>query len=251
MEALSRRDLLRRGAIGGAALTVGPALLGVAPRAWPAVPAEQLRWLERELAAARRSRDVDWIVLLAHHLTVSSANSNGSDLGLREQMQPLVDRHGVDLVLSGHDHNYERSFALRGTDTGTEFRRPAVADRSLDDIDTRKGTVYVVLGGGGTKLPTTSYDASPQADGEQAPVHHDEASSSPSGREDVTWSAKRDEDNPYGFAELAVDPGVLPGGTTRLRITYFRTATPSPGQPSPDPIAADTFTLRRPRADGV
>jgi 3',5'-cyclic AMP phosphodiesterase CpdA len=210
----------------------------------------QRAWLESELAASRANRDIDWIVLLAHHLTVSSANSNGSDLGLREQMQPLVDRYGVDLVLSGHDHNYERSYALRGTDPGTEFRRPAVVDRSPDDIDTTKGTIYLVLGGGGTKAPTASYDADPVASGEQAPVYHEAASSTPTGREDVTWSAHRDEQNPWGFAEIEVDPGVLPGGETRLTVTQYRTATPTPGAPSPDPVPGDRFTLRRPRSDG-
>lgn len=55
----------------------------------------QLAWLDRELAGARASPDIDWVIVLAHHLTVSSANLNGSDLGLREQLQPLVDRHGV------------------------------------------------------------------------------------------------------------------------------------------------------------
>jgi 3',5'-cyclic AMP phosphodiesterase CpdA len=211
---------------------------------------EQLRWLEAELAAARRDRDVDWIVLLAHHLTVSSANANGSDLGLREQLQPLVDRYGVDVVLSGHDHNYERSFALRGAEKGTEFRRPAVVDRTLEEVDTTKGTVYLVLGGGGTKLPTTSYDADPLTGGAQAPVYHEEASSSPSGREDVTWSAVRDEQHPYGFAEISVDPGVAPGATTRLRVTYFRLATPSAQEPAPDAVPYDSFVLRRPRSDG-
>jgi 3',5'-cyclic AMP phosphodiesterase CpdA len=210
----------------------------------------QLAWLDAELAAARRSRDIDWIVLLAHHLTVSSANANGSDLGLREQLQPLVDRYGVDVVLSGHDHNYERSYALRGTEPGTEFRRPAVVDRSLDVVDTTRGTVYLVLGGGGTKLPTTSYDADPTTGGAQAPVYHDEASSAPSGREDVTWSARRDEQNPYGFAEVEVAPGIRPGGPTELRVTYFRLATPSASDPAPDPIAVDQFVLRRPRSDG-
>jgi hypothetical protein len=38
----------------------------------------------------------------------SSATGNGSDLGLRAEWLPLFDRYQVDLVLSGHDHDYER-----------------------------------------------------------------------------------------------------------------------------------------------
>ncbi len=209
----------------------------------------QLAWLDRELAGARASPDIDWVIVLAHHLTVSSANLNGSDLGLREQLQPLVDRHGVDLVLSGHDHNYERTFALRGTDAGTEFKRPAVVDRSLDVVDTTRGTVYLVLGGGGTKAPTASYDVDPVAPGEQAPVFYQDASAAPTGREDVTWSARRDEQYPYGFAELEIDPGAHPGGPTELRVTYFRLVTPTPASPSPRAMPVDSVVLRRPRSD--
>ena len=45
---------------------------------------------------------------------ISSADFNGADLGLREVYGPLFDRYGVDLVVCGHEHDYERSLAVRG-----------------------------------------------------------------------------------------------------------------------------------------
>jgi hypothetical protein len=55
---------------------------------------------------------------------VSSADANGADLGIRQAWGPLFDRHGVDLAVCGHDHDYERSFAVRGAVSGSETLTP-------------------------------------------------------------------------------------------------------------------------------
>ena len=81
-------------------------------------PNLQTLWLERTLAQARRDPDVDMIVVYMHQCALSSARANGSDLGIRRAWLPLFDRYEVDLVLSGHEHNYERSYPVRGYDYG-------------------------------------------------------------------------------------------------------------------------------------
>jgi hypothetical protein len=205
----------------------------------------QLRWLERELAGARRRPHIDWVVLAVHHPVVSSANLNGADLGVREALMPLLARYDVDLVLSGHDHNYERSFQLGGPEPGSATLRPQVVDRTLDTLDATKGWVGLVLGGGGQKLPTSGYDAEPDQPGEQGRVFVEPGKLLSDGREDVTWVARRDEAHPYGFAEFEVVPGARAGGTTELRVTYFRLGQGMRATPT----AVDHLTLRRPRSD--
>jgi 3',5'-cyclic AMP phosphodiesterase CpdA len=55
------------------------------------------------------------IVVQMHQCAMSSSTAgNGSDLGIRQAWLPLFDTYSVDLVLSGHEHNYERTFAVRG-----------------------------------------------------------------------------------------------------------------------------------------
>ena len=77
----------------------------------------QTAWLERTLAAGRRDESVDWIIVQTHQCACSSsATGNGSDLGIRQQWLPLFDRYQVDLVLNGHDRDYERSFPVSGAD---------------------------------------------------------------------------------------------------------------------------------------
>lgn len=86
-------------------------------------------WLERELAAARRDRNIDWVVICMHQVAVSSADRfNGADLGVREEWLPLFDKYGVDLVVCGHEHHYERSHPLRGRESNATLTpRPAAA----------------------------------------------------------------------------------------------------------------------------
>ncbi len=58
---------------------------------------------------------------------MSTAHFNGADLGIRQQWLPLFDAYGVDLVLAGHEHHYERTVPVRGVLPGSELLTPAPA----------------------------------------------------------------------------------------------------------------------------
>lgn len=75
----------------------------------------QRAWLESALRSARQDNRIDWIVICMHQVAISTADKfNGADLGIREEWLPLFDKYGVDLVVCGHEHHYERSHPLRG-----------------------------------------------------------------------------------------------------------------------------------------
>ena len=61
--------------------------------------ATQAAWLDRDLAASK----APWKIVYLHQPPYSSGN-HGSDVKLRNQLAPVLDKHGVQLVLSGHDH---------------------------------------------------------------------------------------------------------------------------------------------------
>ena len=44
-----------------------------------------------------------------HQCALSSSTDNGCDAGIRQAWVPLFDQYQVDLVVNGHDHDYERS----------------------------------------------------------------------------------------------------------------------------------------------
>ncbi|MDY7227287.1 metallophosphoesterase [Hyalangium rubrum] len=96
--------------------------------------APQKTWLAQDLAATTRP----WKVVFFHHPPWSSG-AHGSQLTMRREFGPLLEQYGVDLVLTGHDHNYERSKAMKGD---------AVAPSGT------KGIPYIVVGSGGAALRT-------------------------------------------------------------------------------------------------
>lgn len=209
----------------------------------------QKAWLEAELKAARASRDIDWIVVCMHQVAISTADKfNGADLGVREEWLPLFDRYGVDLVLCGHEHHYERSHPIRGAEANrTRTPIPAATDTRV--IDTTRGGVHMVIGGGGTSLASNGLLFSPP----QCRVIVDVGPPDPrTGKrppvyvlEPAPWSASRNAAHAYGFAGFEVDPGDRPGGETSITVTYYDVTGPD-GQVEP----FETFKLRRPRRDG-
>jgi 3',5'-cyclic AMP phosphodiesterase CpdA len=65
---------------------------------------EQIKWLETELKASGSN----WKIVVFHHPLYSSGDRHGSDLRLREALEPLFLKYNVSVVLNGHDHFYER-----------------------------------------------------------------------------------------------------------------------------------------------
>jgi len=208
----------------------------------------QKAWLERELAAARRDRGIDWVVVCMHQVAISSVDMfNGADLGIRQEWLPLFDKYGVDLVVCGHEHHYERSHPIRGRQPNATLT-PIPAATATDVIDTTKGTVHMVIGGGGTSAPSnqlffnppacrviTAVGALDAATGKRPPIYV---------KEDAPWSAVRNAAHSYGFAAFSLDPGSAPGGYTTITVTYYDVVG-SDGELAP----FETFTLRRPRRD--
>jgi hypothetical protein len=64
----------------------------------------QLEWLDRELDGSR----AHWKIAYAHHPLYSSGGRHGSEVDLRVLVEPLFLKYGVDAVLAGHEHFYER-----------------------------------------------------------------------------------------------------------------------------------------------
>jgi hypothetical protein len=248
----------------------------------------QTRWLESTLAAARADASIDWIVAQLHQCACSSAASGtGSDLGVRREWLPLFDTYEVDLVLSGHDHGYERSFPVRGFDgaAGTDALTGATTDTSrprpvtmVDSavFDTSQGTVHLVLGSGGggqgpggsadepgplTRIATVLTRPAPPVPDQRVPGDHPPPAAD--AVEAATWSARRDTSTGYGIAVFDVSPGSEAGGQTSITVRYYHAAgadpadtallgpaTGAPGVPAGDYTLFETFTLVRPRSDG-
>ncbi len=203
----------------------------------------QRAWLEAELAAARRANSIDWVVVCMHQVAMSSAHFNGADLGIRQELMPLFDAYGVDLVVAGHEHHFERSFPVRGILPGSNLLTPAPQGSDPAEIDTSRGTVHMIIGGGGHSSPTPAGAFDAPHDGVLivgvGPGSPQSQHASITTTEPAPWSAYRDLQTPYGFASFDLVPAE-PGGTTSITVTHHGAAA---GSAEYTPL--DRFVMRK------
>lgn len=117
------------------------------------------QWLKADLA----NHQQPWVVAIWHHPPYSFSHHN-SDLDtfmtrMRTQINPIIERAGVDLVLNGHSHVYERSFPIQGHYGFSETFLPEM--KRFDHLGhypndcgyrmkgSKKGTIYLTAGTGG------------------------------------------------------------------------------------------------------
>jgi hypothetical protein len=152
--------------------------------------AEQKTWVESDL----KTSTAPWKVVFFHHPPWSSGE-HGSQMTMRREFTPIFETRGVDLVLTGHDHNYERTKPLKG--------EAVVSDSTPGAI------TYFVVGSGGATLRQF-------------------AGSTPS------WTAMR-SDQAIGYLDVKVEGGTLsarlvnPGGAVVDSYTKSKVLSAMPG----------------------
>jgi hypothetical protein len=89
---------------------------------------DHLRWLEEDLAS-EASRSAVWRIVYQHAPIISSGASHPARDDVRVALMPRFERWGVDLHLSGHDQNYERSHPLSADGSGPSSDRSGGRNR--------------------------------------------------------------------------------------------------------------------------
>lgn len=100
-------------------------------------------WLEQTVAAMRADPTLDFIVAGYHNCSYCTNVVHASDAGPRERWGALFDQYGVDLVINGHNHCYERTHPIRGGQLTREAPGGSTISPATD------GTTYITAGGGG------------------------------------------------------------------------------------------------------
>ena len=93
----------------------------------------QVNFMDADLTADTTST---WQIAMHHRPIYSSCSRHGSDEALRAAWGPAFDRNGVDVVIAGHNHIYERSVPMN----------------DFGEVPPGRGTVYLVSGGAGAPL---------------------------------------------------------------------------------------------------
>jgi|GEM_PF-729686 len=127
-----------------------------------------LTWLAEDLAAT----DQTWLIAFWHHPPYTKGTHDSDNVGdsggrmrdMRENILPVLEAGGVDVVLAGHSHIYERSFLVDGAydtpttapghilDGGNGIPGIGGAYTKPAGLDANQGAVYVTAGHGGASV---------------------------------------------------------------------------------------------------
>ena len=121
---------------------------------------KQSAWLETQLRDAGNS---DWKICYFHHPLYSSGRFHGPATDLRQLLEPLFVKYGVDVVFAGHEHVYERVHPQQGIYYFTEgasgqLRKGNLARSPITDkgFDTDRSFMLIEIAGDDMYFQTTS-----------------------------------------------------------------------------------------------
>ena len=104
----------------------------------------QHNFVKEDLRQANMNQSVDWIVVYFHRNMYGESSTNPALSDLKSIYQPLFDSYGVDLVLQGHVHNYQRTVPI-------EYVHDSKPE-NLSSYENPSGQIYVIVGTGGRNL---------------------------------------------------------------------------------------------------
>lgn len=102
------------------------------------------QWLEADLAA----NDKDWVIAIFHQSPYSKGTHDSDDnfsrpQFFRQNVLPILEDHGVDLVLTGHSHGYERSYLINGHFGKSNTWNPATMLVNGTNGNDSEGNAYI------------------------------------------------------------------------------------------------------------
>jgi hypothetical protein len=116
---------------------------------------EQYGFVVNDLRDAANNPDIKWIIVNMHYPFYTSPNTckesacAGSQ-EFRDLYHPLFDKYGVDLVLQGHVHNYQRSYPLNYNQKSSA--EPLAISSSKTDYQNPNGAIFAIIGTGGVNF---------------------------------------------------------------------------------------------------
>ncbi|HET9774528.1 MAG TPA: metallophosphoesterase, partial [Nitrososphaeraceae archaeon] len=112
---------------------------------------EQYEYVDKDLSQASKNPGTKWIIVMTHRQQYSSHCGNHDSCDpikkLRDTYHPLFEKYGVDLLFSGHAHNYKRTYPLSYNKINSS--QPIINDNNKTEYISPNGMFQIVVGTGG------------------------------------------------------------------------------------------------------
>ena len=110
----------------------------------------QYDFVKSDLSKAASDKNIDWIIVYGYRPFYSSPSTHNAAGALRDAYTPLFERYGVDLVITAHNHNYQRTYPILYNPDNP--KNPIVKDKETSSYHNPGGTIYVTVGTAGVNL---------------------------------------------------------------------------------------------------
>jgi len=114
------------------------------------IGSEQYDFVKSDLAKASSDPSINWIIVYYHQTSYSSPSLVQPLYTFRDTYHPLFDKYHVDLVLQGHEHNYQRSYPVKYNIKNPS--NPLITDTNTDNYTNPQGRIFVIVGTAGAHL---------------------------------------------------------------------------------------------------
>ena len=110
----------------------------------------QYNFTVNDLAKASNNKEIKWIIVYGYRPFYSSLTVHPASETMRDIYHPLFQKYGVDLVITTHNHNYQRTYPLKLT--GNDGLEPAIIDRNNSTYVNPGGPIFITVGTAGEEL---------------------------------------------------------------------------------------------------
>jgi hypothetical protein len=115
------------------------------------VNSAQYNFVKNDLSKAASDPNIDWIIVYYHRPMYTIPSTHSASALLRSTYHPLFEQYGVDLVLQGHNHNYQRTYPIIFNSTRPKHPIETSTNKTTY-TDPDEGQIFATVGTGGAEL---------------------------------------------------------------------------------------------------
>jgi predicted phosphodiesterase len=116
------------------------------------VNSTQYKFVNNDLSKAASNPNIDWIIVYYHKQMYTLPSKHPAIPLLRSTYHPLFEKYGVDLVIQGHNHNYQRTYPIKFNSVNPKYPIETSTNKTTYRDPNGGGQIFTTVGTGGEDL---------------------------------------------------------------------------------------------------